>query len=257
MSTEEVKEAISELFGKMAGSTYPTNVSDSVIMAVNNLLTKHGYALGKAKAKYPTYSNQLDSLDKQARTYFQALVNISARKSYHSVVTLGVQKISEFIAFVEQLQNRPKPEMVSKELYKESLQENEAQKRVIKILSESRGHPDLINLINQAKSCNIDIDENWVLAVSAINLIEAAVNKKLENLNESLQGDFYKKLQRLVSVVKKVEKRDIQQMLPTAMYKEIRNKLDHASHKYKPTQKEADNIYKNVISFLEELFQSS
>jgi uncharacterized protein YaaN involved in tellurite resistance len=108
-----------------------------------------------------------------------------------------------------------------------------------------------------SKSCEIRIDENWVLAISSVNLIEAAVNKKLEALGETTDGAFDKRLDRLVEAIKKKENRDIQRMLPKGIYSEVRDKLDHASQKYHPTSSETESIYVTVSNFLKELFNKS
>jgi hypothetical protein len=119
---------------------------------------------------------------------------------------------------------------------------------------KDREHPALLDLLTKSQTCGIDVDGNWALAICSINLIEAAVNKKLEDLKKSTKGDFSERLKRLRNAVKVSESRDIQQLLPKAMYDRIRSKLDHASHKYKVTPAEAGSIYFSVVGFLEELF---
>jgi len=239
-----------------------TFIRYNTIHALEELLEEFGSVLGKAKVDYPAYSDQLDRLDEDARSYFQSipkerfagtLMKLTVQ-DYAQVCSLGVQKVSEAISVVDRLNNPPEGMTVPKQEYDRLASENRIQKQVIKILSESRGYPNLAELVRISRSCGIQIDENWVLAVCAVNLIEAAVNRKLEDLKEPTEGTFSVRLERLASSIKKLEGRDIQQMLPTAIYDKIRSKLDHGSHRYRLTEAEAENIYRNVASFLKELF---
>lgn len=149
---------------------------------------------------------------------------------------------------------RPTEEMVPKKLYDKLLEESKVDERIIETLSKYRGDPELNDLLEKSKTIGIDVDQSWVTALCSVNLIEATVNKKLEELGESTDGSFAKKYKRLISAVKKKESRDIQQLLPTAMYEGIRNKLDHASHANRVTKKEAQEIKKIVINILSDLF---
>jgi len=114
--------------------------------------------------------------------------------------------------------------------------------------------PELGELLDKAKATGLLVGENWVLALCSVNLIESLVNKKLEQLKESTDGSFDIRYKRLISAIKAKEKRDIQQLLPLALYNVIRNKLDHASHTSKVTSKEAKEISNIVISILKDLF---
>jgi len=257
MSTQITRARIEQLKIAIKENAGWSSVQISTLHALEELLEVFGSVLGRAKVDFPAYSEQLSKLDQDARSYFQILPKfVHELKEFVQYCMLGVQKVSEAIAIVERLDNPPQGMTVAKQEYDRLASENEIQKRVIKMLSESRGYPDLLNLTSIAKSGGIEVDENWVLAVCAVNLIEAAVNKKLEDLGQSIEGDFSKKLSRLTVAVKESEGRIIQQMLPSALYDKVRHRLDHASHKYHPTEAEAENIYRDVASFLQDLFRS-
>lgn len=219
----------------------------------------HVYApfLGSAKAKYPAYVPILEKMDSDARSYFQALPQTKWTGDSYALIGLGMQKIKEIVSFIETLDTEKPRETVSRKLHDKIVQENLRSKEIIKMLIESRGFAKLNELLQKFQESGINIDENWVMAVCALNLLEAAVNKKLEDLDESTEGSFTEKLSRLVATVKHIEEREIQRMLPESLYKGPRQKLDHASHKYKPTPREAENIVRTVISFLDELFPES
>ena len=159
--------------------------------------------------------------------------------------------------FIKSPPKKTSEEMVPKRLHDKLLEESKVDKKVIETLSKYRGIPELEDLLEKAKAVGIDADQNWVLALCAVNLIEASVNKKLEELGETTDGSFDTKYKRLISAVKKKEHRDIQQLLPTAMYKGIRNKLDHASHANKVTKREAQEIKKIVTNILNDLLNTN
>jgi len=263
MSTTSVRIRIEQFKQAMnKNADEDTVVKYYTVHALEELLEEFGSVLGRAKVDHPMYSDVLSKIDEDARSYFQSIpkeefagVSMMPQiQDYAQVCSLGIQKVLEATAIVERLDNPPEGTTVSKKEYEKLARENETQKQVIKILSESRGYPDILELLRLSQFCGIQIDENWVLAVCAVNLIEAAVNKKLEDLKQKADDEFAKRLRRLASVIKEREDRDIQQMLPETFYQGIRSKLDHASHKYHPTKAEAESIYKIVASFLKELF---
>jgi len=253
MSASEVKKRIEKLQSEMDSCGHFTYVADDVIMGVNYLLDAYGKFLGEAKAKHRDYLEELEVLDRQAEVYFASLIKGTSSRFCHSVIALGVRKISEVLSFVERL-NAVSEEKVSKRLYKKLRKENEANKKVIEILSRVRGIPELNELLEKARGVGIEIDEGWALALCSVNLIEAGVNQKLKELEESTKGSFATRYKRLISVIKTKEHRDIQQLLPTALY-DVRNKLDHASHANRVTSREANEIKKIVINILDDLFQ--
>lgn len=118
-----------------------------------------------------------------------------------------------------------------------------------------KGLPELNELLETSRNVGLPTDEHWVLALCSANLIEAIVNKKLEELDESTEGNFEKRYKRLAQAIKKKEHRDISQLLPLAIYKGIRNKLDHASHSNRVTPKEAKDISKIVKDLINEVFK--
>jgi hypothetical protein len=106
-----------------------------------------------------------------------------------------------------------------------------------------------------AKNNSLLLDEFWVLALCSSNLIEAVVNKKLEQLGEKADGNFEERYKRLCKVIKEKEVKDIFQLLPSAVYK-VRNKLDHSSDSNTVTPKESREISRMVIDFMNEVFSS-
>jgi len=118
-----------------------------------------------------------------------------------------------------------------------------------------KGLPELNELLETSRNAGLPTDDHWVLALCSANLIEAIVNKKLEELGESTEGNFEKRYKKLAQTIKKKERRDISQLLPLAIYKEIRSKLDHASHSNRVTPKEAKYISKIVKNLIIEVFK--
>jgi len=229
---------------------------------MNDLLRAYGAFLGEGKAKYPTHAQVLDKMDAEARSYFQGALDEKVNPGYRadrycSLITLGAQKISEIVGYIRTLDKILPKDTIQKELYDKLLEENKQQKTLIKMLVESRGPSQLNELLERSRTIGIKVDDYWVVAVCAVNLVEALMNKKLIDLGESTEGDFTQRLERVVSSIKRKENREIQRMLPESLYKGVRQKLDHASHKYRPTPAEADNIVKTVIGFLDELFPAS
>jgi hypothetical protein len=255
MSASDVRERIKELQRAMnsAFARRGVTVSSMVIREVNSLLEAYGDFLGKAKARHRGHLEDLKELDDQVEAYFVSFAENSDSGFCHSVVALGVRKISEILSFVEKLDAVPE-EGVPKGLYEKLLEENEANKKVIEILSRVKGIPELNELLEKARKVGIEIDESWALALCSVNLIEAGVNQKLEELKESTEGNFAKRYKRLILAIKTKENRDIQQLLPMALYDGIRNKLDHASHANRVAPKEANEIKKIVINILDDLF---
>lgn len=125
------------------------------------------------------------------------------------------------------------------------------QKSLTKIL-EGKPFSRLFDLLEKARP--LKIDENWVSAICALNLLEISVNKKLEDLGNSTEGSFNTRYERLTAACKAKEKRDIRRLLPTPLYN-ARSKMDHAGHKYKPTPQETEMIVKYVSDFISELFR--
>ncbi|MGD0644312.1 MAG: hypothetical protein ABSA75_05340 [Candidatus Bathyarchaeia archaeon] len=71
------------------------------------------------------------------------------------------------------------------------------------------------------------------------------------------EGSFRDKYRRLCQAIRETEyNRDLSQLLPIALYEGIRNKLDHASNSNRVSEKEAKDISKIVIEFMNEVFTS-
>jgi hypothetical protein len=263
LSSDDIEKSIDGLLNEMKvveAQPYAdllNYIAPSVVFSVSDLLKKYGVFIGNAKAKHPSYFDKLRGLDDEARSYFQSLIGKEDKKDqYYSIVILGIQKISEILSFVREIEFSAATGSVSEEVHGKVVREKEDLERVLKILAESKGYPLLSDLLEKAKTCGIDVNENWATTIGAVNLVEAATNKKLEILGESLEGSFSQRLERLRKIIKRQENRDIQQLLPGAFYK-VRSMLDHASHKYKPTSEETDLFVKGVISFLNDLFPLS
>jgi len=254
MSALDVRKRIKELKSEMAEHSLSAYITDDIILKVNDLLDDYGTFLGEAKAKYRDYLEELKELDSQVEAYFRSFAKAHDYDFGCGVIALGVRKISELLSFVDKLGAIPE-DKVPKRLYEKLLEENEANKKVIEILSRVRGIPELNELLEKAGRTGIGIDESWALAICSVNLIEAGVNLKLEKLRESTEGSFARRYKRLISAIKTKENRNIQQLLPMALYNGIRNKLDHASHANRVTSKEANEIKKIVVSILDDLFQ--
>lgn len=222
---------------------------------VNLLLQEYGEFIGKAKAKHSDYLEQINKIDGKIRQYFEYLMKTSEADYSFKLVTLGIGKISELVSFVEGLDKISQEQKVSKLAYEKMAREKEALEKAIEIMAKFGGRPELNELLENARDVGLPTDENWVLALCSTNLIEAVVNKKLEQMKAPTEGNFKKKYKRLLNLIKEKEQRDIQQLLPLALYEGIRNKLDHASHTNRVTPKEAKQISKLVIDIITEVFQ--
>jgi len=270
LSTRELGESIERLKSEMSkfspyvrvghiGSPIrygpKTEVDKSVVLAVSDLLEKYGSFMGMAKTKYLSHIDKLEKINEKISDQFSYLYGVKNRnwRNYFSIVSIGIQKISEVIAYVKELESVLSKETVPKLQYDQAIEKIENRKRVIEILAKSRGLPLLNDLIQKSQTSGMDIDENWAVTICAVNLIEAAVNKKLEDFRESTEGKFNKKLDRLTKIIKEKEGRNIQKLIPRAL-KTVRDKLDHASHKYKPVSIETTTFVEQALSFLDNLF---
>ena len=101
------------------------------------------------------------------------------------------------------------------------------------------------------------VDYNWIRASIALNLVEPAIKKKLEELGVELPEqtkfqDIHKQLQQ---VLKEKENRELKpQLLTPEHFYKMRSQLDHWGHKYTGLPKEqADYIVKLVTEFLSDV----
>jgi len=263
MSAGEVRYQIGQVQKLITDSksrTFSTAVGKNVITThflsgFNLLLQKYGEFIGKAKAKHSDHLEQINEIDGEIKEYFDYLVRTSEAYYSFKLMTLGIRKISEIVSFIEGLETIPPEKKVSRIAYEKMAREKEALEKAIEIMAKFGGRPELNKLLENARDVGLPTDENWVLALCSTNLIEAVVNKKLEQLKAPTEGNFKKKYKRLLNLIKEKEQRDIQQLLPLALYEGIRNKLDHASHTNRVTPKEAKQISKLVIDIITEVFQ--
>lgn len=257
MSAQGVKEQIKTVQNSIASSasTFYGEITRDFLKKVNLLQESYGAFLGRAKAKHPEYVDEIDNIANEIKTYFEYLTRDSDYKYCFKLVNLAVGKISELLSFVEGLEASPPEKKVSTRVYEKLLRENEIKKRTIETLVRYKGLPELNELLEKARSVKLSTDEHWVLALCSANLIEAIVNKKLEELRLSTEGNFENRYKRLADAIKEREQRDIQKLLPLALYKGVRNKLDHASHALRVTPKEAKDINNIVINLISEVFQ--
>lgn len=104
---------------------------------------------------------------------------------------------------------------------------------------------------------DIDLDFNWLMAVTTLCAQEVAVKKKLDELGESYEGeDFQKIAERLIDTMKKRELEESEILLSISRaYRHIRAKVIHAPHKTRLNQEEADAIFYNTEALVRTLFK--
>jgi len=215
----------------------------------------YGEYLGRAKAENPELSSELTAMDKVITEYFQDFARAFNPEDCLKKISIAIGKISELVSFVETSKSNPPKLNVSKEAYDALLREKKEMEKTAEFLFKHGNFPEVSALLETAKDIGLPVDEPWVLALCSSNLIEAVVNRKLEKLGEKAEGSFRARYQKLCKIIKEKEGRDIQQLLPIALYEGIRNKLDHASDSNRVTPKEAKDISKMVTEFMNEIFQ--
>lgn len=256
MSAQQVREQIKKVQQSIGyRSTSLGEIRLSFLQQVNYLQESYGALAGKAKAHHPEYITDINNICKEIETYFEYMTKSTNADYCFKLVNLAIAKISELLAFVEGLEASPFEKKVSRRAYEKLARENEVSKRALEMLVKYKGLPELNELLENARNVKLPTDEHWVLALCSANLIEAVVNKKLNELKLSTKGSFESKYKRLAMAIKDKEQREIQQLLPAALYKGVRNKLDHASHTSRVTPKEAKAVCEFVINLIAELFQ--
>jgi len=230
-------------------------ISNQIIIAVAKLLDAFGEYLGAKRAEHPTHVSEIEVLDRDARSCFQdARLHVDNSSQYMTVIGIGVQKVSETVRWLEDLSKQPK-DLITKDEYDKAVKERKEAENALERILRNWGPPALKEIISKAQSGGLGhLDESWIIAVCSVNLVEAAVNRKLEILGSSTEGKFKERLDRLATLVKEKEGRDIQKVLPRMLYEGPRQLLDHASHGQGVTPEEADQIRRAVVSFLENLF---
>jgi hypothetical protein len=260
MSAKEIRNLMSGIQIRICnpishGYSDGSGVQPGFIGDVNLLLQMYGVLIGKAKARHPEYMNDIVKMDSKICEYFENLSRIEGSGMSFKIFNVASGKISEFLSFLDTLETTPPEERVSKVSYDKLAKEKDDLKKTVEIMVQYKGLPELNDLLEAARNISIPLDEYWVLALCSANLIEAVVNRKLEKLGAKADGSFRARYQKLCKIIKDKENRDIQQLLPIALYEGIRNKLDHASDSNRVTQKEAKDISKMVIEFTNEIFQ--
>lgn len=257
MSAENLRKQMQKIQDEMDDDYHYieyTTLTPLFLKDTNQLHQIYGEFVGKAKAIHPEERNQITSLDNEITQYFN-LINkfIDEPKRGLTLISSASGKISELISYINALESKPPQENVSKSSYDKLLNQRNELKKTIEIMVQYKGLPELNTLMETAKNHSLPLDEYWVLALCSSNLIEAVVNKKLEQLKEKTDGNFEERYKKLCKVIKEKEGRDISQLLPSAIYK-VRNKLDHSDFNI-ITPKEAKDINKMVIDFMNEVFQ--
>ena len=237
-------------------STYHSRweVSSRFLSDVNLLNQLYGLLIGRIKARHLEL-DELRSMDDYITQCFVKLLESADADFSFKLVNIAIGKIFELFSYINVIESIPPEQKVSKASYDKLEREKEELEKTNKFLVKYKGLPELHTLMEESNKSGISIDENWVLALCASNLIEAVVNKKLEALNEKIEGSFKQKYKKLCSVIKEKEGKKISQLHPLALYDGIRNKLDHASDSNRVTSKEAKDISKIVIEFMEEVFE--
>ena len=228
-------------------------IKDKFFEDVNELQEMYGSFIRRAKINHQDYSEKLEAINNEISVCFMTLCKVSDRDSSFTLINLAVGKISELLSFVETLEASPPEKNVSQASFDKVSKERDELKKVVEVMVQYKGLPELNNLLETAKNVSLPLDEYWALALCSSNLIEAVVNKKLEKLGEKTDGNFEERYKKLCRVIKEKEGRDISQILPSAIYN-VRNKLDHSSDSKRVIPKEAKDISKMVIDFMNEVF---
>jgi hypothetical protein len=103
----------------------------------------------------------------------------------------------------------------------------------------------------------LQIDENWIRASIALNLVEPAIKKKLEQLGVELPEitKFDKIYKQLREKLREIENRDLRpQLLTPKHFYDMRSKIDHWGHKFPSLPaKQADLIVAQVTEFIDDI----
>jgi len=184
---------------------------------------------------------------------FEGLLETSMADKCFQFTNLAIGKISQLIAYTQTLEALPK-DVVPKALFDQAVIEKEQIEKTAKFLAMCGNMPEINSLIENGCKIGLPIDKHWVLALCSVNLIEATVNLKLEKMGLKAEGSFKEKYRKLCSLIKEQEHRELFQLLPTALYDGVRNKLDHASNSNRVTEKEAKEINRFVMRFIGQVF---
>lgn len=108
----------------------------------------------------------------------------------------------------------------------------------------------------------IDINVNWVITCTALNLVEASVKKKLIDLGVSREKVLNRKFEEDSELLEKLllekEQRKLtSRLLFNDIYKKARGKIDHEGHVYKPSNRDCTYIVEETVDFINELFKAN
>mgnify|MGYP000471631562 CR=1 FL=1 len=93
----------------------------------------------------------------------------------------------------------------------------------------------------------VGLTENWAVAACALTLMEVLLNRKLEEMGLSTNGNFNKRLRRLSSRTKEV---NLPELLTSAFY-DVRSKVIHGGKE--PTPEELELIIHHLANFTAKL----
>lgn len=229
-------------------------VTNRFLSHVNLLHQTYGTFVGRAKAKH-SESEELKAMDDDITQCFVESLKSASMDYSFKLVNIAIGKMLELLTFIETLEATPPENKVPKASFDKVVKEKDELKKTIEIMVQYKGLPELNSLLETARNYTLPADEHWVLALCSSNLIEATVNKKLEKLGEKAEGSFEDRYKKLCRLIKEKEDRDVSHLLPLALYKGVRNKLDHATDSNSVTPKEAKDIGRIVKEFLAEIFQ--
>jgi len=179
-------------------------------------------------------------------------------------IVITIKKLQGHLGYIEELVPSASA-TIALEQKKRELElfrnENEQLKHRIELLTDSLiGELWLVELLDIATK-HLEISEPWFRCVTALNLLEASIKKKLENLGEPAEvknENFEKRYDRLLNALGRagVANADLNELrgLTVPMLWEARHKIDHEGHKYRPTPKEAKEIIDAVSALIQKLF---
>ncbi len=137
------------------------------------------------------------------------------------------------------------------ELVSENRRLQSQEDRLTKQIEDTKPLRDLIKDFEK-----VGVDDNWMCASIALNLVEPVIKKKLEELGVKLpeRTDFPVICEQLKQVLKEKENRELKpQLLTPKHFYAMRCEIDHWGHKYRLTRKQADNIVDEVTEFISDV----
>lgn len=195
-----------------------------------------------------------EKMEEVGRAYFdyETAVREPLAVIEEAALTAGLsRKIEEAIAEEESLLGNPR--LLARLLTFTSIRE------FVVALAFAQLKP-LFDVIEVTKT-KLSVDENWVTAVAALSLEENLLKLKLSQLGLSeseirnLGEDFYKLTNRAVDLIEAKEHRQVSiDVLLSAGYRKVRNKLVHEGYLWKPKRNETNQIAAHVLKRSQELW---